>query len=113
VLKPPAGETLGAKPLDRHAARRRRRADGSVYCADIGIVVSPKASDRATARDTSGASPSTRRKPQPPDEMDRPGVLDGIGIWSSAADRPYRGQTSVRSFTDQSPGAYSSVRAPA
>jgi hypothetical protein len=88
VLKPPAGETLGAKPYSTGTPLGVGVGpDGSVYYADIGIVVSPDSVGpgdgtgrvRRIAFDAAG-------KPQPPDEMDKGLAFpDGIGIWSPPA----------------------------
>jgi hypothetical protein len=84
VLKPPAGEVLGAKPYSTGTPLGIGVApDGSVYYADIGIVATSDGIGpgngtgrvRRIAFDASG-------NPQPPDEMDNGLAFpDGIGIW--------------------------------
>ena len=84
VLQPPAGETLGAKPvLDRHAARHRRRTRRRpLYYADIGIVVTP---DGVGPGDGTGTVRRIRfvdGEPQPPETMDTGLAFpDGIGVY--------------------------------
>jgi hypothetical protein len=88
VLKPPAGEVLGAKPLSTGTPLGIGVGpDGSVYYADIGIVATPDGVGpgdgtgkvRRIAFDTSGT-------PQPPELMDKDLAFpDGIGIWSAPA----------------------------
>jgi hypothetical protein len=86
VLQPPAGEVLGAKPLSTGTPLGIGVGpDGSVYYADIGIVVTPGSVGpgdgtgkvRRIAFDASGT-------PQPPEVMDEGLAFpDGIGIWSA------------------------------
>jgi hypothetical protein len=85
VLKPPAGESLGAKPFSTGTPLGVGVApDGSVFYADIGIVISDgnvgpgqaTGHVRRIAFDTSG-------KPSAPDDMDKGLAFpDGIGIWT-------------------------------
>jgi hypothetical protein len=85
ILKPPAGETLGAKPYSTGTPLGIGVGpDGSVYYADIGITATPDGIGpgrgtghvRRIAFDSSG-------KPLPPDDMDKGLAFpDGIGIWS-------------------------------
>jgi hypothetical protein len=84
VLHPPAGETLGAKPYSTGTPLGLGVApDGSIYYADIGIVVSDHGVGpgdgtghvRRVAFDAAG-------NPQPPDQMDDGLAFpDGIGIY--------------------------------
>jgi hypothetical protein len=84
VLKPPAGEALGAKPFSTGTPLGVGvGSDGSVYYADIGIVVSERGIGpgrgtghvRRIAFDSSG-------KPQAPEVMDQGLAFpDGIGIF--------------------------------
>jgi hypothetical protein len=85
VLKPPAGEALGAEPFSTGTPLGIGVGpDGSVYYADIGIVATAEGIGpgsgtgrvRRIAFDASGA-------PLPPDQMDKGLAFpDGIGIWT-------------------------------
>ena len=85
ILKPPAGETLGAKPFSTGTPLGVGVApDGSVYYADIGIVATTEGIGpgdgtghvRRIAFDAAG-------NPQPPEIMDKGLAFpDGIGIWT-------------------------------
>ena len=88
ILKPPAGEKLGAKPYSTGTPLGIGVApDGSVYYADIGIVATPESIGpgdgtghvRRIAFDASG-------NPKPPETMDQGLAFpDGIGIWQPPA----------------------------
>ena len=85
VLQPPAGEALGPKPFSTGTPLGLGVGpDGSVYFADIGIVVSKDGIGpgrgtghvRRIAFDSDG-------NPLPPDMMDKGLAFpDGIGIWT-------------------------------
>jgi hypothetical protein len=85
VLKPPAGETLGAEPFSTGTPLGVGVApDGSVFYADIGIVIGNGSAGpgnktghlRRVAFDKNG-------EPQAPDDMDKGLAFpDGIGIWT-------------------------------
>ena len=85
ILKPPAGETLGAKPYSTGTPLGIGVGpDGSVYYADIGITATADGIGpgngtgrvRRIAFDDSG-------EPQPPELMDEGLAFpDGIGIWT-------------------------------
>src|SRR4051794_7119542 len=86
ILKPPAGEELGAKPYSTGTPLGIGVApDGSVYFADIGIVITPKSIGpgdgtghvRRIAFDAAG-------NPKAPEIMDSDLAFpDGIGIWQT------------------------------
>jgi hypothetical protein len=88
ILKPPAGELLGAKPFSTGTPLGIGVApDGSVFYADIGIVATSESIGpghdtghvRRIAFDASG-------NPQPPETMDSDLAFpDGIGIWQAPA----------------------------
>jgi len=88
ILKPPAGEVLGAKPFSTGTPLGIGVApDGSVYFADIGIVATPKSIGpgdgtghvRRIAFDAAG-------NPKAPETMDRDLAFpDGIGIYQLPA----------------------------
>ncbi len=83
ILSPPAGETLGAQPFSTGTPLGIGVApDGTIFYADIGIVVSP---DGIGPGDNTG---TVRRisfkdgEPQPPEIMAKGLAFpDGIGVW--------------------------------
>src|SRR5262245_4363922 len=85
ILRPPAGEQLGAEPFSTGTPLGVGVGpDGSVYYADIGIVISKDGIGpgsgtgkvRRIAFDRAG-------KPLPPEEMDKGLAFpDGIGVWA-------------------------------
>jgi len=85
VLRPPAGESLGAKPYSTGTPLGLRVGpDGSIYYADIGIVVSK---DGVGPGDGTGRvrriAFATDGTPLPPQTMDHGLAFpDGIGIWA-------------------------------
>lgn len=86
VLRPPAGETLGAQPFSTGTPLGLAVApDGSIYFADIGIVIG----DGVGPGDGTGTVRRIRfegGEPQAPEVMDRGlDFPDGIGIWGPAA----------------------------
>jgi hypothetical protein len=96
ILKPPAGEMLGAKPFSTGTPLGIAVApDGSVYYADIGIVATSKSIGpgdgtghvRRIAFDKEG-------NPQPPDDMDQGLAFpDGMGLWTYGTGTPTYGET--------------------
>ena len=84
ILRPPAGEQLGAQPFSTGTPFGVGVAsDGSVYYADIGIVISADGigPGRGTGKVRRIAFDRTG-KPLPPEEMDKGLAFpDGIGVW--------------------------------
>jgi sugar lactone lactonase YvrE len=84
ILRPPAGEQLGAKPFSTGTPLGVGVGpDGSVYYADIGIVISADGigPGRGTGKVRRIAFDRTG-KPLPPEEMDKGLAFpDGIGVW--------------------------------
>ena len=84
ILQPPAGETLGSKPFSTGTPLGIGIApDGTIYYADIGIVIEPRAASVPARRPApSGASRSptasrTRRRRWRAAST----IPDGIGIF--------------------------------
>jgi len=83
ILQPPAGETLGAQPFSTGTPLGIGVGpDGSIYYADIGIVVDdgigPGRGTGKVRRIAFGAD----GEPLPPEEMDSGLAFpDGIGVW--------------------------------
>lgn len=87
ILAPPAGEVLGAAPYSTGTPLGIGvDAEGTLYYADIGIVVGP---DGVGPGENTGTVRQIRfvdGEPQPPVTMAGPGLAfpDGIGVWNPA-----------------------------
>jgi hypothetical protein len=86
VVKPKAGEKLGAQPFTVGTPLGLAVDDaGNVYYADIGIVAGPDGVGPGDATGTVRRVRVVNDEPQAPEVMDRGLAFpDGIGLWSPA-----------------------------
>jgi hypothetical protein len=83
ILRPPAGETLGAEPFSTGTPLGLGIGpDGTLYYADIGLVVSPKGIGPGDGTGTVRRITFRGGEPQPPETM-ATGLAfpDGIGVF--------------------------------
>jgi hypothetical protein len=82
ILAPPTGETLGARPFSTGTPLGLGVApDGTIYYADIGIVIDAGGIGPGNATGTVRRIRFVHGSPQPPETMDRGLAFpDGIGI---------------------------------
>lgn len=83
ILRPPAGEQLGAQPFTTGTPLGIGVApDGSVFYADIGIVIGKSIGPGDNTGTVRRITLDATGKPSPPEQFDKGLAFpDGIGVW--------------------------------